>query len=381
MSKLTRIVFSVFLALSFFFSILISVLRYFALEEFETDVGYFAYGASLPSVVNYLLFSVVLIYFVAGLYLRGKISLSAPQQGITYYLGNALLGTSLAAYALFSFPAFFELHEKETLTFTSALLLLTTLLAVAGVFFCIHNCLFPDAAENKRLLFGLSVPLFAVAYVLYLYFETSMPINQPNKLLDQFTFIFIALYLLYELRILMKAPRYAAQCSLGMIAMVFTAVSGFPSFIYMLSTGTPLYENAAHDILMIAVFIYIAVRMLRILFSESASHDRILDLLNEAEHPAAALGRNATERDEELDEFQLTFDTIQSETEIEIIPENEETGVYEIVTAKSAENAPQSEDGANEAEATQEQSADAEDALTLLDDQEAASDDSDSNNE
>lgn len=315
MSKSTRIVFALFFSLSLSFSAFISFIRYMALQEFEISTGYYQADSLLPNAVHYLLFVIVLVYFVVGLCLRGKISLRPASHGIGFYFGNALLGISLAAYALFSIPTFFEMKPNEISDspLTTTLLLLATLFSIAGVFFCIHNCLFPTGAEDKRVLFGLSIPLFAIMQVLYLYFEASSPINAPNKLLDQFTFVFIALYLLYELRVLLGQPRYAAECALGFMTMVFSAVCGFPSFIYMLVNGQPLYENAAHDVFMIAVFLYISIRMLRVLFSESSNDDKILQLLKKAEHPAASLSKMPPLSDEDFDELQLTFDSLESE--------------------------------------------------------------------
>ncbi len=324
MSKTTRIAFLIFLSISFFFSAFIAALRVMALEDFEIATHYFAHGAKLPSAVNYLLFACVLIFFVCGLFLRGRISLSPSDRGIPFYFANAVLGASLAAYALFSFPVFFE-HDRlssfDLSSFPGILFLLCTLFAVVGVFFCIHNCLFPNAEKNRRLLFGLSIPLFAILNVLSLYFDRTAPLNAPNKIFDQFTYVFVALYLLYELRVFLKEPHYAVQCTLGLITMVFTAANGFPSFIYMLTKGQQLSDNAAHDILMIAFFLYVAIRMLHILFTESAKNDHVMDLLAEAEHPAATWGETSDDTIEgEEEDLQLTFDTVDA-AEIEIIPE------------------------------------------------------------
>lgn len=317
MSRSTRIALTFFLSISFFFSFFISALRILALENFEIASHYFAFGARLPDVINYLLFLSVLIFFVCGLYLRGKISLATSERGIPFYFGNALLGASLAAYALFSFPLFFETDKLESVSSpaSGSFSLLCTLFAVIGVFFCIHNCLFPNAERNRRVVFGLSLPLFAVFNVLALYFDTTIPLNAPNKLFDQFTYVFVALYLLYELRILIAAPRYAAQCALGFITMVFTAANGFPSFIYMCRHRTPLSDNASHDVLMIALFLYVSIRMVRLLFTESARNDCVLTLLTEAEHPAADLTLRADSielEENEEENSQLTFDTVNT---------------------------------------------------------------------
>ena len=112
MSKSTRIAFSIFLALAFFLSVFISALRVMALDDFEASTQYFAHGATLYRTVNYLLLAAVLIFFVCGLYLRGKVALAPSDRGIPFYFANAVLGVSLAAYALFSFPVFFRTAEE-----------------------------------------------------------------------------------------------------------------------------------------------------------------------------------------------------------------------------------------------------------------------------
>ncbi len=305
MSTRTRRSFAVLLTLAFILTVVACALRIVALSRFEPEMGYYAIGDIWATVLHYLLFAAVLIFLVGGLYLRGRMELQPPVRGILFYTTNALLGAALAAFALFYFPLFFD--GALTAVTDQFFLICTICFALLGVFFCLNNTLSPDEDKDKRLLLGLSLPLMCIAQILYFYFETGSQINNPNKLLDQFAFGFTALFFLYQLRMLFGKPRYAAECTFGFIAMVFTAAASIPSMIYTLWHGEFLYTNAAHDVLMLAFFLYTAIRMVRILMAESTEGSTLLKLLEEAENPAEALAKH--EIVEQLhDEVQITFD-------------------------------------------------------------------------
>lgn len=340
MTKLTRRILGIFLGLSFVFAITASVIRIMALAFYEAEIGYYPLNFKPPIVLHYFLFATVLFFGVAGFYLRGKISLRREKRGVLFYSSNALLGTALAAYALFYIPHFFQ----EQLVFSSVefFLLLSICLTLLGVFYCLQNCLSPEENTNKLLLLGLSLPLMCIMQILYEYFETSIPINNPNKLLDQFTLAFVALYMLFELRILFKQPRYAAQSSVGMIAFVFSFTASVPSIIYTFWHGAYLYRNAAHDVLMLGFALYIAVRLVRLLTSDNAEDDSTLArLLQEAERPTEALERREP-LEEEIHEEQLTFDSLDTgttEAEVVALPYNQDWLSFEDDTESEEEAA------------------------------------------
>ncbi len=320
MSHRTRRAFAVLLSLAFLLSVAACAIRIIALSRFEPETGYFAYQDIWAPVLHYLLFASALVFLVGGIYLRGRMELQPPVRGILFYATNALLGAALAAFALFYFPVFFD--EGLTSTTDQFFLICTLCFALLGVFFCLNNTLSPDSEKDKRLLLGLSLPLMCIAQILYFYFETSTQINNPNKLLDQFAFGFTALFFLYELRALFDKPRYAAECTFGFIAMVFTATASIPSFVYSFWHGDFLYDNAAHDVLMLAIFLYTVIRMIRVLTAESVADSTLLKLLEEAENPAEALAKH--EIVEELQrEVQLTFDDEMAQSAEEAPPKND----------------------------------------------------------
>lgn len=289
-------------------AIALCALRTLALSDYEPISGFFAFGATLPSVIHYALFALVLLSLVGAIFLRGRIHPDAQRTGILYFSMHGLLGTSLAAYALFEIPHFFG--ERAALdSFAGAsepFRILTVVFALLSVFFCIHNALYPDAAVGKRVTFGLAIPLFAIAQILFLYFEPSMAFNSPVKLLDQFTLGAIALYFLYELRTFLGNPRHALHTMLGLICMVFTAVSSIPALIHAVAYDRYVFENQAHDMMMLAFCIYTAYRSIALLVTAPGESDEISQLLEEAEH-APTESRRVLSPDA-LDDPQLAFD-------------------------------------------------------------------------
>ncbi len=333
MTKSTRRTLGVLLFFSFLFALALTVLRILSLRHFDFESGYYGYGAILPQVLHYLLLAAVLFFLVSGLYLRKKIHIREVRRGVLFYSSNALLGAALAAFSLFYIPFFFT--DVLAVRTVRLLLLFSVCLALLGVFYCLHNCLTPTENADKRLLLGLSIPLMCVLQVLYEYFETTVQINNPNKLLDQFAFAFVALYLLAELRTLFGEPRYAAQCTLGMIAFVFTTTASVPSIVYTFLYSKLLYPNAAHDVLMLSFSVYIGVRLVRTLTAEGRADDTLSRLLEEAENPAEAFSRRAAPQndDDDLDEAQITFDFTGALADEEVVtntPTVNEQGAFSL---------------------------------------------------
>lgn len=361
MHKSTRKFYALMLTVAALAVIVLCALRILALRDYEAESTFFAFGALLPSIIHYALFAIVLLFLVGAIFLRGRIHPSVQRTGILYFSMHGLLGTSLAAYALFEIPHFFE--ERAALdAFAGAsepLLILTVVFALFSVFFCIHNALYPDAAVGKRVTFGLAIPIFAIVQILFLYFEPSMAINSPVKLLDQFTFGAIALYFLYELRTFLGTPRHALHAMLGLICMVFTAVSSIPAIVHAIVYDRYIFANQAHDMMMLGFCIYTAYRSIALLVTVPGEADEIAKLLEEAEH-APTESRRALDPTV-IDDPQLAFDLTdlgddrEENTEVSVTEKEEAIPAEEeetLLSALSETDSEESDASASEEENT-----------------------------
>ncbi len=140
--------------------------------------------------------------------------------------------------------------------------ILTALLAL----FCVLNFFFSVFYEKKenttRAAFGIVTALFLAAYAAYLYFNTALPINAPNKTVDQMAYLFSALFFIYETRISLGRGKWRPYVAFGLIAAILTAYSALPTLIVYFAKGEMISDSVAASLLTLMIFAFITARVL-----------------------------------------------------------------------------------------------------------------------
>ena len=142
---------------------------------------------------------------------------------------------------------------------------LTTVLVILSFLSVIHfflNAFNTDADAETRGYFSLATVLFLALYAAYLYFDTSLPINSPNKVADQLAFLTSALFFLYESRNSLSRERWTGYVTFGLMAAFFTAYSSIPSVIVYISKGAKISNSIEESIFTLAIFLFITSRLI-----------------------------------------------------------------------------------------------------------------------
>ena len=144
------------------------------------------------------------------------------------------------------------------------ILIIVIAAAIFAILSIVHlalTALVESHSSTKRANFGLCTVLFFSLYSLYLYFSSELPINAPNKQLDQFAYLLTAVFFLYETRLSFGRERWRHYIAFGFIASLVTAYSAFPSLIFYFATGT-VTQNTVYELaLTVAAFIFITSRV------------------------------------------------------------------------------------------------------------------------
>ena len=77
---------------------------------------------------------------------------------------------------------------------------ITSLLAALSIFsiaYYVANAFVIERTSTSRAAFGLANVATLALYASYLYFDTKLTLNSPNKIVDQVAFLFAALFFLY----------------------------------------------------------------------------------------------------------------------------------------------------------------------------------------
>ena len=246
---------------------------------------------------------------------------------------------------------------------------------ILAIFHFILNAIITRRSSVERAALGLCAVGFFSIYAIYLYFSKELPLNAPNKLVDQMAYLFSALFFLYETRISLGREKWNCYISFGLIASLTTAYSAIPSFIYYLATGVTVTHSIYELALTITLFIFVTSRLIlaaglksdcespfisalkkkfaSLSISAESTHAQrfvYLDSLNEeaqAEQIGSAEENTSGDAEEdtlpELEIETLTEEDAEAEIEIEISLEPSEDA-EELLAETAEDNDPEAEE-------------------------------------
>ncbi len=179
---------------------------------------------------------IALIFFCAGMILLGALL------GLSMVC-NTFTGIATADPALLGVGALFSF--------------------ISAVYF-ILNCFPQDGKLSERhALFGFSVPIAVAIYLSISYFDLSISMNAPIKLLTQLSLIFFMVWVLYELRVPLNKPMPRLYFAFGIVTLFFAGAASVPYLVGMAAgiIKAPAYPTyLVYLLVSLAIFCYIAVR-------------------------------------------------------------------------------------------------------------------------
>lgn len=235
-----------------------------------------------------------------------------------------------------------SIYREDLAQISSERLLLMLLVATAvfALLAIIHfalTALVESHSNSKRANFGICTVVFLALYSLYLYFSKDLPINAPNKALDQMAYLFAAVFFLYETRLSFGRERWRHYIAFGFIASAICAYSAIPSCIFYFASGH-ITANSVYELAMtLALFAFITSRLFLTgnliedkqsnasvaLASASDSRDREINPIPEKPEIIDVEGEQLDTVIEENDGNQLTIDDIDELSDDSLYPETD----------------------------------------------------------
>ncbi len=236
--------------------------------QYNSQTGYFN-DKLIISIANGISFAGVFILF-SFIFISPKIKVSASFKGASTFIPSGMVSGALVFLALelvslvASKPGdFFTL--KTLSSFSNIFPLMTAALALASVIHFLSAVLYTDKENDRRALFGILTVIFLAFYALYLYFDTELPLNAPNKLVDMTAILITALFFLYETRISIGREIWRAYFAFALTASLVTAYSSIPTLIYALASGDLVSDSIAGAALTFTLCIYVNCRMFSVI--------------------------------------------------------------------------------------------------------------------
>lgn len=193
------------------------------------------------------------------------------------YVPAAVLGICALLFGTSFAPHCAMLLEGSVsgITVSAALLLV---LSVGAILYAATVCLIESTLSDTRATFGMMTVMLWGVYTVYLHYDQTLPLNSPVKITDQMTYLALALFFLYEVRISIGREKQGCYGAFGMIAALLTSYSAIPNLILYIYNGRILSLSLSATILTVGTLVFIVSRLIA---NDSSPEDRPAPLMGE----------------------------------------------------------------------------------------------------
>lgn len=237
-----------------------------AITEFNPESGYFnskgliIAAGILAAAGAFLLFTYA---FVSPKISNLRASFSTPAT----YIPTGITAASLILFAAHSYSKAksFGIPIIHTFASKNSILIMNVLLSLFALFAAVYfvmNALLPKKLSVTRASFGVFAILFFALYAAYLYFDTTLPLNAPNKIVDQMAYLFTAIFFLYEIRISLGRECWNLYIAFGFISALLCAYSSIPSVILYFSKRVTVSNSIEESALTLCLCIFVICRVI-----------------------------------------------------------------------------------------------------------------------
>lgn len=330
------------------------------LADFDVSTGYFGSKALINTASVAVVIGCILLFTYAFVGAKGEKLIATFTTPETYVPSGAIV-TALIFFAVstyariknFEFSFRGQLSAKAIIAhvaknlpeFISAALIP---LALSAAVYFILNAANEKRASVARAGFGIAAVIFFALYTCFLYFDKTLTINAPNKIVDQMAFLFAALFLLYEIRISLGRECWHLYMAFGFIAAALSAYSSIPSIVLYLTGGGSVSHSIEENAVSLCIFIF---AFSRVLLAAKLEPDRESEFVLAMRDGARA--RDKYIKDKEEIERRAYLELYNRLKEIEELPDDvNESEMF--VTEEAADVAEGEEDTRTESEAVSE---------------------------
>lgn len=232
------------------------------LTEFDVRSGYFDNKALIVAAGIVAAASSVLLFtyvFTAPSGRRLRADFSSPAM----YVPTGIVSVALIFFAVGCRVQVKKIESTSiTVGIPTLLLSLISILALLSVAYFVLNAMITERASIKRAGFGIFAVALMALYAAFLYFDTTLPLNAPNKIVDQMAYLFTAVFLLYEIRISLGRECWNLYSGFGFIAALLCAYSSIPSVVTYFVTGYTLSYSIYETALTFCLCIFVICRVI-----------------------------------------------------------------------------------------------------------------------
>lgn len=248
----------------------LSVARIFLMNYFyDPNLENYMTTTNMPMLYNVLLIVCCIALFSVYFFVQPpKKSAVIPQSTVSSLFASSLCGfffissVFLVVYINFDFfannglaMAWSRGEKIEVISF-----LLTIILSLPSAVFFLKAESTKGNDDTAVQVLSFFPVLWSISYLIYLYFDNSVVINNSEKLYAQLSVIFIMLYLTSEAKYRITKPKHHLHLALSLVTIVVVATYCIPNLILTVMLVLPFDEFSIYSGLQVAILIYAVVR-------------------------------------------------------------------------------------------------------------------------
>ena len=262
------------------------------LNSLDGGTGYFDPG-SLVTVADPIIWGVVILSF-SYIFVASKAELNPEFSTAATYVPTGILGAAtlfLGARILTRTisTSRYPILSVEALTNPSTILsLIAFLLSIVSIGYFFFNVYTTESKTEVRAAFAVGIIAFFAIYAMLIYFDTSLPLNNGGKIINQMAYLFAAMFFLYEARISLGREMWRTYSAFALATAALTAYSSIPALITYYAKGYVIFgtqrgafTSIEEYMLTLAVFVYAISKLILTISLKEDSHNDYAEAIAE----------------------------------------------------------------------------------------------------
>ncbi len=311
------------------------------LMHFDYSTGFFTDRMLINTADAVIWISVIIMltYFIGAQKTALKPSYSTPAT----YVPTGIFGAAVIFLGMRTLTTAIG-NSTSIASQVKFIAIITAVLSFVSAVHCFFNTFITQGHTELRAYFSLGTVAFLALYSIFIYFDSSLPMNEPAKIVNLMAFLFSAIFFLYETRISLGREMWRTYTAFGLIASALTAYSSIPAIVIYYTNGALIPEavkgtsitSIEEYMVLLSLFIYILSRTLLTVSLREKKENALINAMAEYAQIKDSRVSESFERHQEIfASRQLSFfDILENEEE----PQAENEATEE--SAEEKEDAP-----------------------------------------
>ncbi len=222
--------------------------------QFDNKIQHFDSGSIYFIISTSAIIISLILALISAICIRKKISISSPLPSPSISIfSSALTGFMFVAYGIMSL---IDLSKPYDSKFE---IILPIFAIISGVYFILSASSI-DKKSNAYAVCGIFPVIFSAASLMSVYFDRSMELNNPNKIMLQVMYISFMLFFVAECKFALDRQTPEKYLFFSVSSVITTSLVFVPRLILILTANPNFKFDLMQTVLLASLWIYFIVR-------------------------------------------------------------------------------------------------------------------------